>query len=218
MMSGTGCAAPWPHLHNALSNAPPPILPMQSCPTTPMTSGTGCAARWPLLTATTAGCSTPCTTTSRYGGRLPREPTVCANVMPRVVCVVSGVRLLLHLLLSHQAPCVLLSCCRTRTCATTCSPRCRTTTPRCVLSARLSVSLTGGQVCCCCVAHVAGLFACAAVFATRPVPGAQGCTTLAAYCQAQEATEALKPILGEWYKRDDRPILKACWQDWSLCR
>lgn len=34
----------------------------------------------------------------------------------------------------------------------------------------------------------------------------------------QEATEALKPILGEWYKRDERPILKACWEDWSLCR
>ena len=50
----------------------------------------------------------------------------------------------------------------------------------------------------------------------------EACQTLPIQCAdpfpAQEATEALKPILGEWYKRDERPIFKACWEDWSLCR
>nr|ACF98528.1 delta-12 fatty acid desaturase [Chlorella vulgaris] len=35
---------------------------------------------------------------------------------------------------------------------------------------------------------------------------------------AKEATEALKPILGDYYRYDDRPLLKAMWQDFSLCR
>lgn len=35
---------------------------------------------------------------------------------------------------------------------------------------------------------------------------------------AKEATEALKPILGDYYKYDDRPLFKAMWQDFSLCR
>lgn len=35
---------------------------------------------------------------------------------------------------------------------------------------------------------------------------------------AQEATEALIPILGEYYRKDDRFFLTALWQDYSLCR
>ncbi|PRW57598.1 fatty acid delta-12 [Chlorella sorokiniana] len=54
--------------------------------------------------------------------------------------------------------------------------------------------------------HIQDTHVCHHLFSTMP------------HYHAQEATEALKPILGEWYKRDDRPILKACWQDWSLCR
>ena len=35
---------------------------------------------------------------------------------------------------------------------------------------------------------------------------------------AQEATEAIKPILGDYYKSDSRPLLKSMWQDHCLCR
>lgn len=35
---------------------------------------------------------------------------------------------------------------------------------------------------------------------------------------AQEATEALKPILKEYYQYDDRFIGKALWEDWAWCR
>lgn len=35
---------------------------------------------------------------------------------------------------------------------------------------------------------------------------------------AQEATEAIKPILGEYYQKDDRFIFKALWEDYSACR
>ena len=35
---------------------------------------------------------------------------------------------------------------------------------------------------------------------------------------AQEATEALKPILGEYYQSDDRFIFKALWEDYKNCR
>ena len=35
---------------------------------------------------------------------------------------------------------------------------------------------------------------------------------------AQEATEALKPVLGKYYQRDERFIFKALWQDWNACR
>lgn len=35
---------------------------------------------------------------------------------------------------------------------------------------------------------------------------------------AQEATEALKPILGKYYKYDGRFILSAMWQDYKNCR
>ena len=35
---------------------------------------------------------------------------------------------------------------------------------------------------------------------------------------AQEATDALKPILGKYYQKDDRFIFKALWQDYSACR
>jgi hypothetical protein len=34
----------------------------------------------------------------------------------------------------------------------------------------------------------------------------------------QEATEALKPVLGQYYKSDHGPLLKAIWRDWTLCR
>lgn len=34
---------------------------------------------------------------------------------------------------------------------------------------------------------------------------------------SQEATEALKPILGEYYSKDDRHVIKALWQDLGLC-
>jgi hypothetical protein len=33
----------------------------------------------------------------------------------------------------------------------------------------------------------------------------------------QEATAALKPILGEYYSKDDRNVIKALWQDMGLC-
>lgn len=35
---------------------------------------------------------------------------------------------------------------------------------------------------------------------------------------AQEATEAIKPILGKYYQKDDRFIFKALWEDYSACR
>jgi omega-6 fatty acid desaturase (delta-12 desaturase) len=35
---------------------------------------------------------------------------------------------------------------------------------------------------------------------------------------AQEATEAIKPILGPYYKKDDRWIFRALWEDYSACR
>lgn len=34
---------------------------------------------------------------------------------------------------------------------------------------------------------------------------------------AQEANEALKPILGPYYKRDDRNVFRALWADWNAC-
>lgn len=35
---------------------------------------------------------------------------------------------------------------------------------------------------------------------------------------AQEATEAIKPILGSYYMADDRFIFRALWADYSQCR
>ncbi|KAL4436995.1 hypothetical protein ABPG75_004134 [Micractinium tetrahymenae] len=35
---------------------------------------------------------------------------------------------------------------------------------------------------------------------------------------AQEATQALKPVLGDYYRCDNRPLLKAMWTDYTLCR
>ncbi|EFN55499.1 hypothetical protein CHLNCDRAFT_48812 [Chlorella variabilis] len=35
---------------------------------------------------------------------------------------------------------------------------------------------------------------------------------------AQEATAALKPLLGDYYRSDSRPWFKALWQDHSMCR
>jgi hypothetical protein len=34
----------------------------------------------------------------------------------------------------------------------------------------------------------------------------------------QEATKALKPILGDYYRSDSRNVLKALWTDYNLCR
>lgn len=33
----------------------------------------------------------------------------------------------------------------------------------------------------------------------------------------QEATEALKPVLGAYYSKDDRNVLQALWQEVALC-
>lgn len=35
---------------------------------------------------------------------------------------------------------------------------------------------------------------------------------------AQEATEALKPVLGAYYKSDSREVYGAMWHDWRACR
>jgi len=35
---------------------------------------------------------------------------------------------------------------------------------------------------------------------------------------AQEATEALKPVLGDYYKFDSREVYSAMWHDWRACR
>ena len=35
---------------------------------------------------------------------------------------------------------------------------------------------------------------------------------------AQEATEALKPLLGAYYKSDSREVYSAMWHDWRACR
>jgi omega-6 fatty acid desaturase (delta-12 desaturase) len=35
---------------------------------------------------------------------------------------------------------------------------------------------------------------------------------------AEEATRALKPVLGDYYKRDDRNVFKAMWADWPRCQ
>jgi hypothetical protein len=34
----------------------------------------------------------------------------------------------------------------------------------------------------------------------------------------QEATKALRGVLGDLYMRDDRNIWVAMWQDWAACR
>ena len=33
----------------------------------------------------------------------------------------------------------------------------------------------------------------------------------------QEATEAIKPILGKYYAKDTRNVWKAVWEDWDSC-
>ncbi len=33
----------------------------------------------------------------------------------------------------------------------------------------------------------------------------------------QEATEAIKPILGKYYAKDTRNVWRALWQDWDAC-
>ena len=34
---------------------------------------------------------------------------------------------------------------------------------------------------------------------------------------AQEATEAIKPVLGKYYNHDSRNVFAAMWQDWPVC-
>ena len=38
------------------------------------------------------------------------------------------------------------------------------------------------------------------------------------FYHAEEATNAIKPLLGEHYLVDHRPIFQALWQDWGKCR
>jgi omega-6 fatty acid desaturase (delta-12 desaturase) len=39
-----------------------------------------------------------------------------------------------------------------------------------------------------------------------------------AYIQhAQEATEAIKPVLGKYYNYDTRNVFTAMWQDYNVC-
>lgn len=33
----------------------------------------------------------------------------------------------------------------------------------------------------------------------------------------QEATEAIKPILGKYYAKDTRNVWRALWEDWDAC-
>jgi hypothetical protein len=33
----------------------------------------------------------------------------------------------------------------------------------------------------------------------------------------QEATEAIKPILGKYYAKDTRNVWRALWEDWDSC-
>jgi hypothetical protein len=58
--------------------------------------------------------------------------------------------------------------------------------------------------------------------APPPTPyGAQVCHHLFSqmpHYHAQEATEAIKPILGAYYAFDGRPILRAAWEDFAACR
>lgn len=35
---------------------------------------------------------------------------------------------------------------------------------------------------------------------------------------AEEASEAIKPILGKYYKQDNRNVFKALWKDWDVCQ
>ena len=34
---------------------------------------------------------------------------------------------------------------------------------------------------------------------------------------AQEATEAIKPLLGKYYAKDNRNVWRALWEDWDAC-
>ena len=35
---------------------------------------------------------------------------------------------------------------------------------------------------------------------------------------AEEASAAIKPILGKYYKSDNRNVFQALWNDWNVCR
>jgi hypothetical protein len=38
------------------------------------------------------------------------------------------------------------------------------------------------------------------------------------YSGVQEATEAVKPLLGAYYLRDDTPVPAALWHSWTHCK
>lgn len=46
---------------------------------------------------------------------------------------------------------------------------------------------------------------------------AHHCPTSLVLLALQEATEALKPILGDYYSKDGRNVLQALWQEMSIC-
>jgi hypothetical protein len=52
-----------------------------------------------------------------------------------------------------------------------------------------------------------------------PTPGLHAAVPVALplWHAQQEATEALKPILGEYYRWDDRNVIRALWDEVSTC-
>lgn len=53
--------------------------------------------------------------------------------------------------------------------------------------------------------HIADTHVCHHLFSAMP------------HYHAQEATEAIKPILGKYYAKDTRNVWKALWEDWDSC-
>jgi omega-6 fatty acid desaturase (delta-12 desaturase) len=53
--------------------------------------------------------------------------------------------------------------------------------------------------------HIADTHVCHHLFSAMP------------HYHAQEATAALRPVLGAYYCKDDRNVLKALWADWNTC-
>jgi omega-6 fatty acid desaturase / acyl-lipid omega-6 desaturase (Delta-12 desaturase) len=54
--------------------------------------------------------------------------------------------------------------------------------------------------------HIADTHVCHHLFSQMP------------HYHAEEATEAIKPLLKGYYKKDDRNVWVAMWDDWALCR
>ena len=48
--------------------------------------------------------------------------------------------------------------------------------------------------------------------------GHRGMVLQMPHYHAQEATEALKPVLGDYYNVDNREVYSAMWHDWRACR